>query len=107
MEDWKLVEVEDNDEYTDDQSGVYVLVSVRHYRQDGYVRVDVMRIADSEPLRSFCGPANAVRKAVVEFIESLSLATKQSVHPLSVQHASYIGQEIQRAALQGEEYAQD
>lgn len=109
MKDWELVEVTDDDEYTDDQSGVYMLVHVSvPFSQVpiGYVRVDVMRVADDEPLRSFQGDANAVRKAVVEFIEALSLPDKRSIHPLSVQHASYMGQEIQRAALQGSEYVQ-
>ena len=111
---WKLNEPEDI-ECTPDDSGVYVVINriPENQHSKGYchttvrIRVDIMDSND-EPLQSFIGEGNAVRKAVIAWLVDISClsTTKYAVEePISREHASYIGYEIARAMLD-EHYVQ-
>ena len=80
---WTLTEVQDTDCLMDD-SGVYVTIH--------RVRADLMDCND-EPITSFIGTANAVRKAVIRFLTGAGPIG----YLISAEHASYIGYELLRA----------
>ena len=101
---WELIEVTTEPEWQQDGSGVYVVVhrveepSV-HKGISGVriaVRVDLMTCSTDEPLRSWIGDSEAVRKAVMQWIDGP--APRGSICRLSGEHAAYIGSEIARAA---------
>lgn len=90
---WELIECEDMP-CTIDNSGIYTVIS-RVKAMSGrlqiiLIRVDILSSADN-PLVSFQGEANAVRKSVIAWI------TLHAIMPISTEHASYIGYEIMRA----------
>ena len=105
---WELKEVSDVD-CTLDNSGVYVVVNrvVRiktHKEYSGervLVRADLMATGQNfgqnrdEPIMSFIGSANNVRKHLIRFIKVYSGIP--SIAMLSWEHASYIGYELHRA----------
>jgi len=62
------------------------------------VRLDVMAMNGPE-LQSFQGTDDAVRKAVLDWLE-------QERIDISLEHASYIGQELARAKILQENYIQ-
>lgn len=99
---WKLVHTTPI-ECTMDDSGVYTVIN-RIEESDthkGYigkrlsVRCDIMSTKDDEPLISFQGSANDVRKHVIRWIKTYS--GLPSLAKLSWEHASYIGWELHRA----------
>lgn len=105
MTDWKLVEVDDVD-CTLDDSGLYVVIN-RIETQDTHKGISGVRVivrADlmlkNEPVRSFIGKANDVRKALIGYMAEIYwpqckiLDLPQGV---SFEHASYIGWELHRA----------
>ena len=103
---WELREVDDV-ECTMDDSGVYVVVhrvisteTHKQYAGDRVrVRADLMGggfatggETNAEPIMSFIGSANAVRKALIQFVmDHIGFCQ------LSMEHASYIGYELLRA----------
>ena len=108
--EWELKQVEDVEAVLDD-SGVYVIVhrverTETHKEYSGIrvtVRADLMAMSPplrpnldrtDEPIMSFQGSANAVRKALIRFI-----GLTQHICPVSLEHASYIGYELLRAEL--------
>jgi len=96
---WELREVKDT-ECTMDDSGVYTVI---HRTADGRVRADLMAVKGSEPIVSFIGTANAVRKALIRYLSNNRIGT----HPyISQEHASYIGYELLRAEMDPN-YVQD
>lgn len=103
---WELRHVEDTEAVLDD-SGVYVIINrvetpETHKEYSGIrvsVRVDLMQDngpTDDEPIMSFEGSANAVRKALIRFIHDYIASPSRY---LSTEHASYIGYELLRAEL--------
>ncbi len=93
-----------------DDSGVYVVINrvvdtVTHKQYAGErvrVRADLMTAKD-EPIVSFIGTANAVRKHLIHFLaEYLNLRWTA----FSREHASYIGCELLRAETDPQ-YVQD
>lgn len=96
MENWKLQNV-DNIEFTRDKSGIYVLINWEN--QKNSVRLDIMSDND-EPIQSFSGKAENVRKAVMRFLSD----EKSSV---SLEHAAYIGSEIEKCDIMRIDYIQD
>ncbi len=106
--DWKLNQSEET-EYTPDNSGVYTIINkvteveytkgVRTVSKS--VRCDIMRESDNEPLQSFVGSANAVRKDAIRWISNYAcprvLPNDKEVNHISTEHASYIGYELARA----------
>ncbi len=122
--DWKLETVEPR-ECTLDDSGVYTVIyrvikTENHKEYEGTrvcIRVDVLQQREvpgapddsmDEPIRSFVGNGNDVRKAVIEFLQHYQ--TVETMTPdnkfISLEHASYIGYEIARAEAD-ENYIQD
>lgn len=93
---WELRAVDDV-ECTMDDSGVYVVIhrverAEAHKEYSGVrilVRADLMASEGDEPIISFIGKANAVRKHLIRYLD----------RPLSYEHASYIGYELLRAEV--------
>ncbi len=93
---WKLHEVKDI-ECTMDKSGIYCMIArVKKTGGISTVRLDLMSENNCEPLVSFIGPANAVRKHTIKWIWEHSL-DDIIVSNISTEHASYIGYELSRA----------
>ena len=93
---WKLVHTTPI-ECTMDDSGVYTVINriEEHDSHTGITIVDVsvrcdIMTSDGEPLISFQGSANDVRKYVIAYNTGLMPA-------MSLEHASYIGWELHRA----------
>lgn len=99
---WELRHVDDVEAVLDD-SGVYVVVhrieqTETHKEYSGVrvsVRADLMG-PGNEPIISFKGTANAVRKALIRFLDDYHMVASG---PISSEHASYIGYELLRAEL--------
>jgi hypothetical protein len=92
---WQLNRVDDI-KYTPDNSGVYVLINWD--LQTDSVRLDVMT-SDNDPLISFAGKAENVRKHTMRFLSDNKI-------PVSLEHASYIGREIERSDNERIDYVQ-
>jgi hypothetical protein len=101
---WKLNQVEPT-ECTLDNSGVYTIISRCSALSGQQIRLDIMS-SDDEPLQSFIGDGNDVRKAVIDWIDNYYLASDPVTGNISTEHASYIGYEIARA-MADENYVQD
>ncbi|KKM96265.1 hypothetical protein LCGC14_1179770 [marine sediment metagenome] len=111
--DWELREVDDV-EATLDGSGLYVVINrvvgsaMEPTNRDIIrVRADLMTSAGvngknfDEPIMSFIGTANNVRKHLIAFLQAEGYTVI-----LSHEHASYIGYELHRAETD-EHYVQD
>lgn len=98
---WELRKVEDDLECTIDSSGVHVVINrleerreIRDYVAEFVtVRADLMT-TDGEPIVSFSGSANAVRKHLIRYLNMHQLDFQSQI---SHEHASYIGYELMRA----------
>ena len=91
---WKLIEAMPI-EATLDDSGVHVVIhriANRIVTCEGLacVRADLMD--SDEPIVSFIGPAENVRKHLMKYI-------RESTYFISCEHASYIGAELYRASI--------
>ncbi len=114
---WELRKVEDI-ECTLDDSGVYAVVNrMVHLPQSPVVvRLDLMRTSskesamswnstgNDEPIMSFVGTANNVRKAVIGYLRYPCLSN--GAPTISLEHASYIGYEL-HCAETDPNYVQD
>lgn len=98
---WILIEAT-HIECTMDDSGIYTIIN-RKVMGDGsvHVRVDVMKTDGDVPLVSFIGTADNVRKRLIHWIR-INMGFCQ----ISMEHASYIGWELNRAAMDAD-YIQD
>lgn len=109
---WELRQAGDID-CTLDASGVYVAihrvvrteVHKEHSGQVVRVRADLMTSA-GEPIVSFIGTANNVRKHLLTFLALFCWEICTEGHMISHEHASYIGYELLRAETD-EHYVQD
>ncbi len=105
---WQLNRVDDI-EWTQDRSGVFVYINWNMSTDS--VRLDIVRERDSQPLQSFAGTADNVRKHAVRWlVDNIGLAS--SVHGLSqigilAEHISYIGAELARCGAERIDYIQD
>lgn len=97
MENWKLQNAGDT-EFRPDTSGIYCLINWL-VDQDA-VRLDIMSKAD-EPLQSFVGDADNVRKHAMRWIH------EKSPIQISLEHAAYIGSELEKADTMRINYVQD
>jgi hypothetical protein len=82
---WELIGCGETD-WIQDDSGHYVWIR-RAF--DGGVRLDLMT-TDDEPVMSFIGKAENVRKRTMQWCKAHDIR-------LSMEHASYIGYELCRA----------
>lgn len=95
---WQLNRVDDI-EWIQDRSGIYVVINWD--TQTGSARLDVMAEALAEPLQSFIGKADNVRKAVMQWL------VKRVRFGISLEHAAYIGAELERCDTERIDYVQD
>ena len=93
---WELIKVSET-EWRQDSSKYYSLIA--YVEPDNQVRLDLM-LHVQEPVISFQGKADDVRKAAMQHID-------QNCIRISAEHAAYIGSELTRAAMLKNEYVQD
>ena len=93
--EWKLIKVEKT-EWEQDDSGHYSIIV--YVESSNEVRLDLM-LHVQEPVISFQGDADDVRKAVMQYVDS-------NCCNISAEHAAYIGSELSKAALLKSEYVQ-
>ena len=90
---WKLIKAMPI-KATMDNSGVHVVIHRMRIQatEEGLacVRADLMD--SDEPIVSFIGPAENVRKHLMKYI-------RESTYFISCEHASYIGAELYRASI--------
>jgi len=91
---WELKQIK-HTEWLQDKSGYYTLIN---WIDKNNVRLDIMN-RDDMPVVSFQGKANDVRKHIMQHIDSR--------WSLSLEHASYIGAELTKAAILKNKYIQD
>jgi len=96
MKAWQLQNV-DNTEYIPDTSGVYVLIYWQN--KTNTARLDIIS-NNHEPIQSFAGTANNVRKHAIRFLSD-------NGYNVSLEHASYIGLELEKADNMRIDYVQD
>lgn len=96
--EWRLTNV-DYVLWRPDDSGVFCLVNWQV--QTNTVRIDLIEAISQEPIVSFAGKADNVRKALTQWIDD------QSRYTLSAEHTAYIGAELERADTQRIDYVQD
>ena len=108
---WQLNRVDDI-AWTQDRSGVVVYIAWD--LQTSSVRLDIISERNAEPLQSFAGKAENVRKAVMKWLFSnvgigFGLVNNVGVGPggISLEHASYIGAELARCDAERIDYMQD
>ena len=101
---WKLNKV-GNIDCTMDNSGVYTIINRVMETEYGKgagvllkgIRVDIMSTDGDEPLQSFIGKGNDVRKAVISWLNGKFSQAENCFTNISSEHTSYIGYEISRA----------
>ncbi len=106
MVGWKLNRV-DAIEWQQDKSGVYVYINYDVDTES--TRLDIMTEANAQPLQSFIGKADNVRKAVMQWIDSVNWLLVLGYIPesISLEHAAYIGAELERCDTERIDYIQD
>ena len=103
---WELKKVGKTD-WIQDDSGIYTLINWHHVG----VRLDVMT-TDDEPVMSFLGKADDVRKAVIQYMSINTgcggqFRDNNGLPTVSLEHAAYIGAELAKAEILGIKYIQD
>lgn len=99
MNNWQLQRV-DNIQWTKDTSGIYCLINW-DVKTDT-VRLDIMS-DNHEPMQSFAGSSDNVRKHVVRYLMTLDYVAGF----VSLEHAAYIGSELEKADTLRIDYVQD
>lgn len=87
-----------NTDWIQDASEVYTFINWS--TTEKAVRVDIMNAITDEPMISFIGPADAVRKDVTRWLSD-------HVSHVSLEHAAYIGQQIEKANAMQDTFMQD
>ncbi len=100
MNEWELIKVNET-EWKQDKSEIFTLIACC---PDGTIRLDVMT-TKYEPVISFQGKAENVRKVAVRWLDSR--ISQKTSDRISCEHSSYIGSELARAELLKDEYVQD
>lgn len=101
---WQLNRVDDI-EWAPDKSGVNVLINWDQLTDS--VRLDIMA-KDVTPLQSFIGDADNVRKAAMRyFADKCRHNWPNSKIQISLEHAAYIGSELERCDTERIDYVQD
>ena len=107
MNNWNLNRIDDI-QWKQDSSGVYVYVNWDLLTDS--VRLDIMVEANAEPLQSFIGRHDNVRKAVMRWLsDNVNHASEPGTGfgPISLEHAAYIGAELERSDNERIDYVQD
>ena len=104
---WRLQNVDDI-AWEPDRSGVYCLINWQV--QTNTVRLDIMS-DKHEPLQSFAGESDNVRKATLNWMSDNIYDTRPGfsgkITGVSLTHAGYIGSELQKADIFRIDYIQD
>lgn len=110
-DNWQLIHV-DKTEWIQDKSGLYVYIS--WVLDTDEVRLDIFReiVNGSWPVISFQGDVDSVRKASMRWLSSVSDEPMGDSGPecrdfVSLEHAAYIGAELERADTERIDYVQD
>lgn len=102
MNNWQLQRV-DTIDWIKDTSGIYCLI-------DWDVKTDTVRLDimtdEHEPIISFAGASDNVRKAVGRWIDNSRLL-QTTRKRISAEHAAYIGSELEKADTMRIDYVQD
>lgn len=101
-QNWKL-NIVDNIEHKPDTSGIFVLINWDVKTEA--VRLDIMSDDTYEPIISFRGKSDNVRKASMAYLETI--ATDDGLKFVSLEHAAYIGNELTKADFMRIDYIQD
>jgi hypothetical protein len=101
---WSL-NVVDDIAWKQDASGIYVYINWDMQTQS--VRLDIMAEAEAEPLQSFIGKSDNVRKAVMQWLTSALYGKAYNPDLVSLEHAAYIGSELERCNTERIDYVQD
>lgn len=105
---WQLTHV-DKIEWTQDKSGLHVYINWD--MQTESVRLDVFDTKTGTPLVSFTGFADNVRKATMEWLTWNAgigdAGIRIGCSGVSLEHASYIGAELEHADTERIDYVQD
>lgn len=101
---WRLNHVDDI-EWTQDDSRLYVYINWD--LQTESARLDVMTETNAEPLQSFIGKAINVRKATMLWLTSALYGKTYNPELVSLEHAAYIGAELERCDTERIDYVQD
>ena len=105
QKNWQLNRVDDI-EWKQDQSGVNVIISWD--RLTDSVRLDILTDRNVVPLQSFIGRHDNVRKAAMRWIHKASrLFYPNAKVQISLEHAAYIGSELERCDTERIDYVQD
>lgn len=99
---WKLNRVDDV-AWIQDSSGIYVYIEW-DVKTDS-TRLDLMTESNAEPLQSFIGESDNVRKAVMQWLAA-RISHKAGLG-ISIEHAAYIGSELERCDAERIDYVQD
>lgn len=100
---WKLNRVDDI-EWIQDRSGIYVYIAWD--LQTESTRLDIMIEADAEPLQLFIGRADNVRKAAMQWFVSALYGKTYNPELVSLEHAAYIGAELERCDTERIDFVQ-
>ncbi|KKN02462.1 hypothetical protein LCGC14_1117390 [marine sediment metagenome] len=101
---WELIKVSKTDWIPDD-SGIYILINWYHVNGSSLgIRLDIFTTGDHEPVISFLGKADDVRKAVMRWF---TIGYVMADIKISLEHAAYIGAELAKAEILGIDYIQD
>ena len=101
-DNWKLNHV-DSIEWIKDTSGIYCLINWDV--KTNTVRLDIMS-DNHEPLQSFQGDADNVRKHAMRWLSD-NVKSNNGIVSVSLTHAAYIGSELQLADIMRIDYIQD
>lgn len=100
---WQLDHVDDV-EYIPDNSGVHVLINWD--RQTASCRLDIFATVGSVPLQSFAGTADNVRKHAMRWLFDFTTG-HNDFGLVSLEHAAYIGAELEQADTERIDYVQN
>lgn len=101
---WQLNRVDDI-AWTQDDSGIYTYINWDAGTNS--VRLDIMTETKAEPLQSFTGDADNVRKAAMKWFVSALYDGPYNPDLVSLEHAAYIGAELERCDTERIDYVQD
>ena len=105
---WQLNRV-DAIEWTQDDSGLNVLIAWDTITDS--VRLDVMADKSTKPLQSFIGKTDDVRKAAMRWLTDNIGPTAKTNYlncvGISIEHAAYIGAELERCDTERIDYEQN
>lgn len=99
---WQLNRVDDIGWVQDDSD---ICVVINWDIQTESARLDIMKETRIKPLQSFIGKADNVRKAAMQWFAKR--VSQKAGLGISIEHAAYIGAELERCDTERIDYIQD